>query len=583
MKKMNIIKCFNLFFVLIIIIFHNCSFSSKYKKKSKTFLKTQQERDYYSMVLFGNIGEVKYFKNLADQANEFKNKYEIEDFYNNIIFSQNINTDNFSCKVSDKNSNNYDLIKGNGLVHFETVFSDQATQNFIRKANEVVFFGDIINPQYKDLTSLLPDNRFDNFDFFESRIKCGWNIFINLLKNSKLAEFATQDQINKVNVSEKLNFIPGKYIREINKEHDENLIKNFGIFEDDQSAHHGEIVIENEIDCFRSPSLKKSKIIPLSKTPTLTTITHVEFILQIIDFDSQLMECLNRQDGPDYLNCNKLKFSQYSYSEALKYAYKINQILKTKIIKSHPNKRVWKVMRAFSPPIFSNDESNHFYFTNIIYTLDNGKTETINLWKTIRKSLINIFFSSWRNYAALDVIPFSIDNFSNEKFECYNKRFFDSGCYYYPKQNGIYNIYKHPFLKLKCDNDLFYKIPIKYNSNKLEENFMFVFNVGNSGISMNKIDFGYFSNSATLWARTQKDFNTNEHIYGYNHITFTKDYVEVIFMETKNDSKSSSSGSYKSATFRIADGEIINQKKLIDLIKKSICADYMIEGRSGTI
>lgn len=582
------------FHFLILFLLINCSLAKILKhKSSKTFLESKQQPDIHRMVIFGNTGEIDYFKN-STLFSEKMNQAEKEDFYEKNIFTQKYHTNKLSCLVNDKDSNSHiNLLNEKGLTNFEKVLYDQEVLGFIRKANEVLFLGEIIIPEYQELVyKKKAKTNSDNTSFFESRIRCGWNIFLNALKNAKLAKITTnEEKIENIAISDKIKFNKGRYSQSINRDLEDNFISSFSIFTDEKIGPEGETKAEGFVNSEKMSALNITNSngfnkFALKKSPILINVVYQDFTLQIVDFDSNILSCLKTDNEADFNVCiKKWTFTNLTFQEATIYALKLNEILTKKILQNQENKKVWKVMRAHHPPLFYSRKSNRFYFQNITATNNKGEQITFNLWDSIKQSLINAFFASLDNNASVNIIPYSISDFVDVKFNCFKKKYEDVGCYYYPEKNAGSEIdySKAPLTKKFCDNNLFYKLPFKANTNKAEESFLYVFNVGNSGASLEKLEYGLVTNAHLFWARVQKDNDLKQFIHGVTYVRFTKDFIEVDFMETEVNDENKSTKTYKSATFRITESHIPDQVNFNQYIKKSVCKDYLVVGRSGSI
>lgn len=581
---MNNTNILNLHFFLILLLI-NCSPALQIRQKIKnTFIELKQQPDTYNMVIFGNTGEIQFYTNLTSLSEDLNDK-EKETYYEKNIFSQKYTTNRLSCHVTNKDSNSVNLLNEQGLNNFQTVLNDKVVIEYIRISDEILFLGDIVNPGYdKFIFKNIGKKNAKNLSFFESRIKCGWNIFINTLKNANLAKITTNQKKDKIEISNKLNFNKGKFSQKINMDLEDSIINNFKIFEDKKRGHVGKINTEGFLNSKITPlnlTSADSNRFSLGKTPIITTVVYLDFTLQIIDFDSNLLNCLSFDNESDYMVCiKKRSFTYLTFHEATNYALKLNKILNTKVVKSKAGKQVWKVMRAYHPPIYSLRKSNLFYFKNIT-AISNGGSITFNLWESIKKNLINIFFSSSDNNASLSVVSYSLVEFTNSKFSCFRRKFEDVGCYYYLKTGDQIDYSKSPLTKKDCDNDMFFKLPYKANTNKIEESFLYVFNVGNSGTKLEKLEYGYTANSFLFWARAQKDYNIKEFIHGFALTTFTKGYIDVKFMETEIVNETKSTKTYKAATFRVTESAIPDHEKLNQFIKQSICKDFLVEGRGA--
>ena len=575
------------FFILILLI--SCSIAVIIKNKhSKTLLEIKQQPDVHNIIIFGNIGEIEYIKNSTSFSENLETK-EKEDYYEKNIFTQKYFTKKLSCVVTDKETNStINLLNEKGLTNFEKVLYDKDVLGFVQISDEILFLGYVANPEYRNLTfEKTGKQTSDYLSFFESRIKCGWNIFLNTLKKVSLATVITNEDKENIFVSDKIKFNIGK---SINRDLEDVIMGNLGTFIDEKSKYEGKKKAEGFIDSEKTSLMNTTSSgfskFALGKTPIIITIVYQDFTLQIIDFDSNILSCLAADNEAEYNLCSKTRsFSNLTYQESFKYALKLDNILNKKVIKSTDQKKVWKVMRAFHSPILSGRKSNLFYYKNITAINSNGEPITFNLWESIKSNLINIFFSASDNNASVNVIPYSVTNFENTKFNCFKNTYEDIGCYYRLKDAADDQIdySKVPMTKKVCDNDLFYKLPYKSNTNKTEESFMYVFNVGNSGSNLEKIDFGYTANAYLFWARAQKDFESKQFIHGFAYLSITKDYFEVNFMETEVKYEDKKTKSYRAATFRITESPIPQQSKLIQYIKNSICKDFLVIGRSGTI
>lgn len=581
---MNKVKNINMLFLMLFLLI-NCSVAIQVNTQS-SFLQLKQQPDIHHILIFGNIGEIEYYRNQTNLS-ENLNDEEKETYYEKNIFTQKYKTNGLSCKIQDKDLNSIDLLEEKGLINFQTIFNDQVVREFVKESEEVLFLGNTINPEYSELSyknSYIKNEK--NLQFFESRIKCGWNIFINILKKAKLAQVSTNQNEEIIKISDKINFSKGKFSQLINMDLEDTIVNNFTKFEDEKTGHEGKVKTEGfsnvEITDLNNTSSKSIRF-SLSKTPVITTIVYSEFTLQIIDFDSNILACLANDDDSDYKICSrKSSFSYLSFEEASRYAFKLNTLLNKKIIKSERGNQVWKIMRAYHAPLYNHRRSNRFYFKNITAMI-NGESITFNIWESIKKNLINIFFSASDNNTSLNIIPYSLDDFVETKFSCFRKKYADVGCYYYKKSNDKIEFSQTPLTMKNCNNDMFYKLPYKAYSNKLEENFLYVFNVGNSGTYLEKLDYGYTANAFLFWARAQEDFLSKKYIHGCTYTTFTKDFIEISFMETQVNQESNSTRTYKAATFRVTESDIPDQKKFNQHIKENICKDFLVIGRKGSI
>ncbi len=411
------------------------------------------------------------------------------------------------------------------------------------------------------------------------------------MKNANLLKITTKEDKEEIAISGKIKFSKGRNSQLIRRDFEQEIMSNFTTFNDEHSGSNAETksegLLKSEITNLNTSTNNGFNNFPLGKTPIITTVVYDEFTLQIIDFDSNILRCLFNDTEAGYINCTKDKYvSKYSFKEASKYALALDKILNEKVLKSDSNKKIWKIMRANHSPLYSTSKSNLFYFKNLTALNSNGEPVTFNLWKSIKRNLINIFFSAKVRSASVSIIPYSIKDFENTNFDCLKQKYKDSGCYVHLDKDETNQIdYKKlPTIKNNCYNNLFYRLPYKENTDKAEESLMYVFNVGNSGMNLENMEFGNIANAYLIWKRSQKDFYSSKFIYGFSHVSFRKDFVEVDFLETQVNKEDKSTKTYKAATFRIStDSPIPDQTKLNHYIKNNICKDYLVIGRSGTI
>ena len=266
--------------------------------------------------------------------------------------------------------------------------------------------------------------------------------------------------------------------------------------------------------------------------PRLITLKNKDLLIQVIDFNSNMILCLDKPNEEKYDECMEKRHlseprikSFINYSMARKYAYRLHYVIHNSLFIPNKDDRVWRIARAVHAPINPKFGDNSCYFNDIRALDENGNVVKINLMEKFKEKALNIFISGDARQASLSVLPYSV-KYEEAPSSCKQPEG-KYGCYY-TDQDKLFKEFPKYVEPEKCKDDLKITVPMSLKDISPEKTMLYVFNVGNSGTSLCGLKEGKNSNGYTIWQRAIKDN------YGFGTIYFKEQIFDFKFYERKN-------------------------------------------------
>jgi len=525
--------------------------------------------DEYNLITFGDIGNIDYFakNSFANHGIPKPPPDVIDKWYSDFLKNQYYDTSNMGCKITLKDSNDIkpnittDLEKEEGLVNFNQVIKNKDVNNLLKQTDGFVLLGDVAYVESKYLVRDNKDDRgvtLDHMDKWRQRIECGWNLFLKSLESIDIIKVTGGESNNLNNLrrttdrnqtNSNMNFflydnaeiLSGNHTFDVDYRVEEKYLRNFKAF----SKKNKYLSLEK---LTFGGSEKHNNLI--SYTPKFITITFNNFKIQFLDFNSHIMSCLNG-DEVAYKICNQYNPSFIPYKEAIEYGKRLKKLFK-KFEDDSSSYKVWRVMRAYHSPLYSENKDSSFYFEDL-----NLKNKTINIFNSMKNKRVNFFIGSNIHNAQVIAYPYS-RKYKQPDLKCNEQPGDRWGCY--KVEPNVFN--KNPVFKNQCENNLIYNLPIRDRTDPSQLNDMlYIFITGNSGRLLKGVKEGKKTDGILLWNRSTLDAS-GKFNYGFSYSRFSRYQVEIDFYEVDDGGMNLN----KAATFVVKEGKLPDEKLMEDFM-----------------
>lgn len=280
----------------------------------------------------------------------------------------------------------------------------------------------------------------------------------------------------------------------------------------------------------------------------------------------------NRNSYNQINNNNKSNEAIFSFTNAKKYAWKLHNAILEKFLTQSAKYSVWKFMRAVHAPVSTFSGDSEFYFKMLKVLNDKGSEEAISLIDSMQQSNISLFIAAQAKAAQVLAYPYTRVFKKQDEKNCeknINKNFVAAekfGCAY-TRHNKIFRENAVFFESEKCvlqQKNIQFDLPINFKATVKTQSVLYVFNVGNSGATLEKIHIGKASNGYLIWERSiETEKNASN---GFANFAIGKDYVDVKFYELKGKNEVE-----KTAKFTVAEQIMPEQSIMNSVIDEKFC------------
>lgn len=526
-----------------------CSMRLKEKRNPISSISTD-----FNLLIFGDNGELDYFYKHAHKISKGLSKDEVEkkrkEWIVQNILAETYETEGYNCIVK-KGEMSFDLIKNEGLTHFDNFNKNEEFKTLLKKAEKVVFLGDMIYPETKFLGTGGGDKPYvlDNKSKWVERLICSWNVFYHSLEKMQLSNITKE----KINVEAKVDFIAGNHSFDIDIHEEENQIKIPSKINRIFNKKYKEILIGKVVN-------KTEKIFTVQ--PRFIRIEFKKFIIKFLDFNSGLLLCVHEKDEAAYNKCINGKFlpSSVSFNEARTYYMRLYGVLKYNFRTiDKPTVNYWNVMRAHHPPTNPEDRDEDFYFTpiEIDLTKDEKSGKHVSLFELMGQMNVHIFLGSHVHNAEVLSIHYKTSLIPRKDFD---KKDIDKqwGCHEAPEKFDAKAEYKP-----SCSAD--FKRTLKFNEADPNQQILYIFITGNSGRNFDALRPSDVTNGYLIWSRATKN-QANKFNYGFTFANFNHKRVAIDFYELDADENKLT----KSASFSVEKGIDAPTNDAMEKIKATI-------------
>lgn len=576
--------------------------------------KTQQEKadeeaNMYEMLMFGDIGMIDYFFNTKSQ-NKLTNE-EIFQWDQNFISKENYYLTNYSCimkrqdDISLYNHQVVDFSKEQGLENFKSLTRNKHVKAKIASADNVAILGDFI---YVESRNLLINKKLISLDKWLNRLECAWNLLLRSLEETGLVIFLNESDTNsnsknnkRAYLSEKMDLLPGNHDLEVDIFFMEKLYTDLvNLKQPEKIIKKGYTISKEAFGDINN----QHKI--FTYTPKFISINFKEFKIEILDFNSALIFCLDKYTGQGYFNCQVYN-SFISYIEAKKYAGRVFLGLNkfTSEQNQKENFKIWKVVRTHISPFDTIEGDIGLFYKLLPFVIENyvdvsNRSNELStsfiILEEMEKNGVNIMLVAHIHQSAVIAYPYARKfyrkkeklNYISKDPKCpnpsvtMNSNLKEShGCLFRQNKSIFENELQY---SRNCDNSMNYVLPIppqqvpadaQINRKTHNLNFLYIFVTGNSGGDLNNISFNNKINAFLLWSRVMK-LNDEENL-GFSTAKFYKDKLDVEFFEVI---KHQTDKIIKVAKFTFQSGSIPNSEYFVKKLEESCLNPYNADDSS---
>ncbi len=473
-----------------------------------------------NIVAFGDNGQIEKFKSKLCNGNTPLNS---ADFYARFA-SETISLENQKC-VLDGNE-----IKGvDGMNHFETVICNNKVANYIENSDSAIILGDMVYAEskgfvYNPFSPTSPDTTsFEKTALFtthaqkwENRLKCGWNVFKNLMKGYASVCSATTNKdavAAKIWSSNKLHkdfmLLPGNHAYDVHSQ-----------IEFEQML---EITAQNEKSTWVGGSLGSDWKI-FQDSPRLTKYQKDGVKVQLLDINTSFIGCLSPpfakgtwaikaddNDNTHFMKCMVLSGADRAYTKTAAQNYWKKVI---DAIKSFDQDAQWKVIRSHHPPlnVEGMDMSAFWDFHLPVSTDNTAKSYDKSLLENMKTAKVHVYMASHHHSAHIMA-------------------------YNYNSGKDLSKFKKGTSTATECTNGCTFTDTKNLYTRSGAAEYLYVFVIGNSGRFLDPFETDGKTRGVVVWGRGNSagekvcNAGTFVHKYGGANFNFSASKVEVNFFE----------------------------------------------------
>merc|ERR1711957_1115140 len=510
----------------------------------------------FNMVIFGNFGQVQYYHEFDEMSQKQEKRWH---WTSKEIRKETIRIDETKniCYVKKELNKEKNLNEKDGMDNFKSLLLHATTQLKIDDADNIIFMGEAIRPD----TSTKLEMSEKLYSKFLDRIKCSWALLLDLITKSKLLVKKGKDWEMK----EELDVLLGKNLYDIDPKINLDTLskyvpktKNSDVSNADFKKHIKYGIEEN------FNKLHNADSVVFTSAPRIITLKSKSLTVQVVDFNSNMILCLDNITEDKYNECiekkglHEVKMKPFiNWNTARKYAYRLYYALENSLFLPNKNDKVWRVLRAVHPPINPKYGDKAEYFKEIRSLDEKDNTVKITLMTIFKQKALNIFIGADARQASLSVLPYS--NKFVEAEPTYKQKEGKYGCYY-TEQDKLFKEFPKYVTPEKCKDDMKFTLPLSFKDISPSKTMLYVFNIGNAGSRLCGLHEGKTSNGYTIWQRSIKGD------YGFATLYLKGDIFDFKFLEKKKGKI------ITSATFEFRDTDNQpDQNTLGALIQSQFC------------
>ena len=431
-----------------------------------------------------------------------------------------------------------------GFINYRRLMC--ASKQYLDQADLYVILGDSVytetnskeNKPSKPVTNSVNQNRMINWskqldkqDIYNGRLICAWeglkkiyfdyNDICNVEENPQIFKSTLDSNFPNIDI------IFGNHSYDVDIEIETELMRklsnNFALPVDDKLVLNYNITLEYPTyDDFYYSHAKFLTKEELLLGPKITQHNKNGIKIQFLDFDSMVLQCSYSRTEEQYNNCLKINnIDRYTAFHSFVQS-KIYMIRTMAAFKYMDKDADWRIIRLHEP-IFNleGNDCYHLWHDDFIHLGKNYGT----LFGAIKKGKFHFILASHTHLANIFAFPYRSGlDYLKKNFIFKETNYVETGCF------DKFNYYIN-----NKEKDVNYKT-CKFNQhnntwsiNRNNPEYLWQFNMGNSGKKFDKLYEDQRTRGVLIWGRA--NYVNSYEAFGGFFFNFTKEYVNINYIE----------------------------------------------------